>query len=159
MDYSNFDAMQLQEMSCDYIGKQKWVQDILCNMLEAARSSGVTFGHIYEKDHPELKDETKRRQLVFFLRHRGILVHEGYEKNDGKYLTVDWNFTPTAKKFYDILDDNKELITSMMNAAEGLIGLSDIIGAGIVAWMNGRGSVTSANAESYIVNSIAADLS
>lgn len=158
MDYRNFDANQLQEMSCDYIGRQEWVQDILSKMLDAAQTKGAMSGVIYEKDHPELKDATKKKQLTFFLRQRGLTVEESPLRDGGNYLVVDWNFTPTARKFYDLWDANDDFMTAVMEAMEGSVNLADIIGAGIVAWMNGRGSTASERAESYIRNHIETSL-
>lgn len=157
MDKTAFSATLLQEKACEYIASQEWVCGILANMLEAAESEGRTSGRIYEKDHPELKETGNLIKLKFFLRQRGFLVTE-YAGGGNPYLEVDWNFTQTTKKFFDIWDANEEFMTTIYDAMEGLQNISDIIGAGIVAWMNGRNSSTCDKAEQYITEHIAAVL-
>ena len=156
-----FDATLLQEKACEYIESQEWVGKILDNMLEAAKSEGRTSGHIYAKDHPELKDSKKMNQLTFFLRQRGLLVSENLLK-DNSYLAVDWDFTPTAKMFYELWDGNEDFTSAIQEAMEGIDNIcdriGDIIGAGIVAWMNGRNSATCDRAEQYIRDNIGVEL-
>lgn len=148
-----FDATLLQEKACEKIESENWVSDILDNMLEAAKIYGRTSMSIYAKDHPELKDIDNRFKMVFFLRQRGFLVTVNLTDAD-PCLEVDWNFTPTAKKFYDLWDGNEDFMSAFQEAMESIECFGDIIGAGIVAWMNGRDSSTSDKAEQYIRDSI-----
>lgn len=153
------DAKMLQEAACEYIGKQEWVRGILSNMLKAA-GEGTTAGLIYERDHPEMKDREVINQLKFFLVRRGFLVNEWADK-EGACLEVRWDFTPTAKEFYDLWNGNEDFLSAIkdgMESLESLENLGDIIGAGILAWMNGRESSTCDRAETYISATISPEL-